>query len=79
MSTQLVLETVDAVLDALGGNTAVQKFTGVPTPQAVYQWRSRGVIASKMYYLMTKKLKARNFSAPPALWGQVEETDEKVA
>ena len=79
MSKQLVLETVDAVIDALGGNTAVQKWVRVPTSQAVYQWRSRGVIPSKLYLLMIEELHSRNFNASPGLWGMVEGVDDKVA
>ena len=79
MSKQPVLDTVDAVVDALGGYPAVQKLTGVPTIQGVYQWRTRGVIASKMYKLMNKKLEERNLTACSSLWAQVEEADDKVA
>ncbi len=79
MSRQVVLETVDTVIDRLGGNTAVQNFTGVPTSQAVYQWRSRGVIPSRLYLLMIKELRSRNLSASPALWGMVEDANDKVA
>jgi len=75
VSTIQVLESVDAVINELGGNTAVSRITGVPTSQAVWQWRNRGLMPPRFYLLMKTALEARNCSASPSLWGMVEGVD----
>lgn len=63
------LNTVDAVLDSLGGNAAVMTITGVRKPQAVSNWRARKRIPSRYFTVMTEALVARQLSASSRLWG----------
>lgn len=63
------LNTVDEVLDSLGGNAAVMTITGVVTPQAISNWRWRQRIPSRHSSPIADALKARNLTAPRRLWG----------
>jgi len=61
------LTTVDEVIDALGGNTAVRNMMSV-SAQAVSNWRKRRRIPPRHYSTMTKALSKIDRSAPPGLW-----------
>lgn len=63
------LQTVDEVIDALGGNTEVVAITGVATPQVVSNWRARRHIPPRHFSAIADALKARNLTAPRRLWG----------
>lgn len=78
MSSTQVLETVDAVIDVLGGIDEVQKFTFTTSAQVVYNWRSRGNFPAKLFKMMNAKLESLNCVAPAALWAQVEGADDIV-
>jgi hypothetical protein len=42
MTGEIILGSIDNVIDALGGTHAVARLTGV-SPQAVSSWRKRGL------------------------------------
>jgi predicted SpoU family rRNA methylase len=69
-----VLETVDAVIEALGGPMAVVRLTG-RSRQAVTNWRAAGAFSSPTFLVMTTALAAAGLSAAPRLWRM----DEPVA
>jgi hypothetical protein len=62
------LQTVDAVIEALGGTFKVAELVDL-RPQAVSQWRARGQIGKGNYVIMTKALEAKGLVAPASLWG----------
>jgi hypothetical protein len=68
------INTVDGVIEALGGVPGVIKLTArTPqprTPQAISNWRAQARIASDWFYLMTSELERGGHCADPALWGQ---------
>lgn len=67
MSLEILESTAD-VMDALGGNAAVQTLTA-GKPSAVANWRVAKTFPSNTYVAMTEALRALGKSAPPSLWG----------
>jgi DNA-binding transcriptional regulator YdaS (Cro superfamily) len=65
------LQSVSAVIDALGGPSALALRVGL-TQQAVSQWRARDSIPADKYLLLQAELKRRGLTAPPSLWGIAE-------
>lgn len=63
------LVTVDQVLDALGGTSAVKDLVDAKYWQQVDNWRSRGRFASHVYLVMTTALQGQGYTADPLLWG----------
>jgi hypothetical protein len=63
------LTTVDEVIDALGGTSAVARLTHRSLP-AVSNWRSERRINPRFYALMIRELTRIGFTAEPSLWGQ---------
>jgi hypothetical protein len=70
------LETVDQVIDALGGTCAVARRTA-RDPRAVSNWRMRGKLPADTYPILVHDLAAKGRKAPPALWG-VTLAEERV-
>jgi 2-methylcitrate dehydratase PrpD len=66
------LETVKAVVLALGGTDAVASLTR-RSAQAVSNWISTGRISPRLFWLMTAVLAKRGFTAPAELWSQEAE------
>jgi len=62
------LLSTSAVLDELGGNSAVAELTG-STPKAVWNWRVAETFPSNTYVALTTALQAKGKNAPPSLWG----------
>lgn len=62
-----VLDTVDAVIEALGGTTAVVRLTG-RSRQNVTNWRANGWFSSATFLVMTTALDAAGLRAAPRLW-----------
>ena len=62
------LKTTSAVMDALGGNSAVAKLTG-SKPTAVWNWRTFDKFPSNTYAVMIEALQERGKTAPASLWG----------
>lgn len=65
------LNTAAKVMDALGGNRAIQELTG-GSASAVCNWRAFKRFPSNTYVAMTSALKASGYTAPPSLWRMVE-------
>ena len=63
-----MLETVDSVIDAVGGATAAASLAGVGLP-AVSNWRARGKIARGKFVLFRDALAAKGLEAAPAVFG----------
>lgn len=62
------INTADEVIDYLGGNTIVAKMFDPPlTPNAVGNWRERG-LPPETFITLTTALNARGLHAPPSLW-----------
>lgn len=63
-----MLNSVDAVIDALGGPTAAGDLLGV-WPSAVVNWRTRGKITADKFLLVTDALKAKGLKVSPGVFG----------
>lgn len=62
-----VLETVDAVIEALGGRMAVAALID-RSPQQITNCRASGTFPPTTYLVMTEALAARQRRALPRLW-----------
>lgn len=60
-----------AVIDALGGTTAVAELTGSKL-NTVSNWRAFGVFPPKTYLVLINELAAKGHEAPASLWGMKE-------
>lgn len=79
------LDTVDAVLDALGGVSAVAELTGDfygsdkegrskfkhGAYPTVHLWKQTGAFPPKTYVLLITALAERGYTAPPLLWKMI--------
>ncbi len=63
-----MLDTVDSVVDAVGGPTAAAALAGVSLP-AVSNWKARGKISSGKYVLFRDALAALGQQASPSVFG----------
>jgi len=63
----MVLNTVDEVIDSLGGNKAVAKALKI-APHAVIRWRDRKLPAHT-FLAIQALLRVKGLYAPPELWG----------
>jgi hypothetical protein len=70
----IVLTSVDAVVEHLGGVAAVAVLTRRTKPN-IYNWKNANRIAAAHYVVMTRALVRRGACAPPSLWGIEEERD----
>ncbi len=71
------LETARAVIDWLGGTTAVSRLTA-RKPQHVTNWKASGRLPSDTFLIMRLALKNAGATAPTALWGIVEPAKEPI-
>lgn len=62
-----LLDTVEAVIEALGGTMAVVRLTG-RSRQNVTNWRAAGNFSSTTFLVMTTALAAAGLRAAPRLW-----------
>lgn len=67
MPTQ-ILTTATAVIDELGGTTAVAKLVG-KTPQSVTNWRAANRLPAETFLVLSAALKKLKREAPSSLWG----------
>ena len=65
-----VLETVDEIVKAAGGNTVVARKLGYRDGRAVWNWRKQGTFPSHTYTAWQKILDDMNISAPAELCKQ---------
>ncbi len=68
------LETARAVIDKLGGTTAVSHLTR-RKPQHVTNWKASGRLPPDTFLIMRQALQLAGATAPTALWGIVEPAD----
>lgn len=69
-----MLNTVDSVIEAVGGTTAAAELAGV-TPPAVSNWSARGKIARGKFMLFRDVLASKGFEVSPVVFG-LEVRDE---
>lgn len=65
------LNSVDAVLEELGGLTKAGELVGA-TAQTVNHYRIAKRFPPKTFLVFTEALRAKGFTAPASLWGMVE-------
>lgn len=63
-----MLETVEAVIEALGGSGKTAAITGVTAP-AVSNWKERGRIPSDKYFAIAAHLKGTGKEVSPVVFG----------
>jgi hypothetical protein len=61
------LSSVDAVIDALGGDKAVAHLTG-RTPSAPWNWRDRKMFPASTFIVLKSALVLKGHTAPDSLW-----------
>ena len=69
------LQSAPAVIEALGGLSAVAALTGSGY-KAVANWKSFGAFPPRTYVIMTTALNERGLKAPASLWGMVLDSVE---
>lgn len=65
------LNTVEAVIEALGGIKEVQRLTWRDSNSAVPMWKTRGKFPPNTYTVMQKALRQKRMTAPDHLWGML--------
>ena len=66
------INSASDLIDRLGGNSVVAAMFDPPlTPNAVGNWRERG-LPPETFYALTTILNQRGLYAPPTLWKQRE-------
>ena len=63
-----LLNSVDEVIEALGGAGAIAALTGVGAP-AVSNWRARGKISQGNFLVIKDALAAKEMQVSPAVFG----------
>lgn len=64
------IDTVEALIDALGGPAAAAAVLDVQEVGTLRQWKARGKMPSKRFVEHTAILAARQITASPRIWGQ---------
>jgi hypothetical protein len=67
----IILETVDAVIDALGGPEKVRQMTKREAASAVPMWKTRKKLPPDTYKIMQEALFEQRMTAPDHLWGML--------
>jgi hypothetical protein len=62
-----VIPSIDELITALGGPTAVARIVG-RKPSAVCQWRTQGTIPPELYFVLRDAAARAGFVAPAALF-----------
>ena len=68
-------ETVDAVIDGLGGTKAVAEITG-RSLSAVSNWRTRKAFPAFTFVILKSALALKGYTAPDGLWNMTEAASE---
>lgn len=68
------LQTVQDVIQALGGTAETARLTGKRSNHVV-NWRNDGRFPAATFLLLTDQLRKRGCNAPPSLWGMAEPAD----
>lgn len=66
-----MIDTVDALIDALGGNAAVAALTGRRS-SAVSNWRKRGRVPAELSRVLESALGEKGRQVAPSLFGMAE-------
>lgn len=72
------LRTTVEVLEVLGGFRTAALLTGAQVPNAEL-WQRTPTFPSRYFFVMSKALRKKGFSAPPELWGQVTPAQRRAA
>jgi hypothetical protein len=64
----VVLQTANAIIDALGGTVKTAKIAR-RSPQSVSNWRAANRLPAETFRRLTEKLREHGMEAPPELWG----------
>lgn len=67
--SEKTLQTINEVIEALGGSKSVREITGRKAVSVVPSWRYRKQFPPQTYTLMKAALEERGYSAPNKLWG----------
>lgn len=70
-----MLETVEAVIEALGGNAATASLLGV-RQSAVSNWKVRGQVPSHRYFAIAAALRSVNKEVSPVVFGSPASHEE---
>jgi hypothetical protein len=62
-----MLDTVDDIVAAIGGNKATAKLCGVGL-SAISMWRQRGMIPPDHWHVMTEELRRKRKKVDPAVF-----------
>lgn len=73
-----ILETADAVMEALGGNQPVAALTASKS-SAVSMWRKAKSFPTNQYLIMTAALREKGKTAPASLWGMKSPAESESA
>ncbi len=68
MARKTKLNSVEAVIDALGGSAAAQKIAGVSQP-AVSNWKARGRMPAEFFLVFGARLRKKAATVDPSLFG----------
>lgn len=63
------VQTVEEVIEKLGGAKAIAQLTRAKSPSVVPTWKYRNKFPAKTFLQINKALKARGMCAPDELWG----------
>lgn len=63
------LQSVEEVIEELGGPKAVKAITHCASPSVVPMWKNRKKFPAKTFTLLQAALHERGLSAPNDLWG----------
>lgn len=67
-----MLDTIEAVIDALGGDTAVAKWLDISQP-AVANWKVRGHIPRGWHYRLVLRLQRMGYAIAPEVLGLTDD------
>ena len=71
-----MISTVDGMIEALGGNTAVAALTGRGS-SAVSNWRKRGRVPAELSRVVERALAERGEQVAPSLFGMAETAEAR--
>ena len=68
----VTIQTIEEVIEKLGGTKAVAELTKRPSPSAVPNWIVRNSFPLNTYTILKAALRARGYDAPDELWKMPE-------
>lgn len=72
------LTTIDAIIDAIGGNGPVGELTGAKA-STVSMWKKSQSFPANTFLVITAALNAKGLSAPASLWGMKSPSEQETA